>query len=437
MQDDEDRQKADFSHSSGKLTCLIIYKLYRMESKTFKVYKYRWIVLGVYMLIVAINQLLWITFAPITTDAAKYYGVADLQIGILSMCFMIVYIVTSIPASWVIDTYGIRTGVGIGAALTGIFGLLRGSVTTNYDLLLLSQIGIAIGQPFLLNATTKLAARWFLIEERATASGLGTLAMYLGILGGILLTPFLVKSNGINGMLHIYGIISIIAALFFLLLAKERPATAPCLPDQEKRSLVLDGLKDTLRNKKFYWLMFIFFIGLGVFNSVTTWIEDILKPRGFSPTQAGITGGLMILGGILGALIIPMLSDHYKKRVPFIIIALSGATIGLAGITFASSYWILIVSGIILGFFLLSAGPIGFQYGAEITFPASEGTSYGLLLLMGQISGIAFIFGMDSFKSPLTGSMTTPLIVLLALMMISVVMSLRLKESSLLDTKNN
>ena len=408
-----------------------------MESKTFKVYKYRWIVLGVYMLIVAVNQLLWITFAPITSDAAKYYGVADLQIGILSMCFMIVYIVTSIPASWVIDTYGIRTGVGIGAALTGIFGLLRGSVTTNYDLLLLSQIGIAIGQPFLLNATTKLAARWFLIEERATASGLGTLAMYLGILGGILLTPFLVKSNNINETLHIYGIISIIAALLFLLLAKERPATAPCLPDQEERSLVLDGLKDTLRNKKFYWLMFIFFIGLGVFNSVTTWIEDILKPRGFSPTQAGITGGLMILGGILGALIIPVLSDHYRKRVPFIIIALSGATIGLAGITFASSFWILIASGIILGFFLLSAGPIGFQYGAEITFPTSEGTSYGLLLLMGQISGIAFIFGMDSFKSQLTGSMTTPLIVLLALMLISVLMSLRLKESSLLDTQKN
>ena len=334
------------------------------------------------MFIVAVNQLLWITFAPITVDAAKYYSVTDLQIGILSMCFMIVYVVVSIPASLVIDTYGIRIGVGIGAVFTGVFGLLRGLATTNYNFLLLSQIGIAIGQPFLLNAITKLAARWFLIEERATASGLGTLAMYLGILVGMLLTPFIVKSNGINGMLHIYGIISIIAALIFLLLAKERPATAPCLPEQEERSLVIDGLKDTLRNKNFYLLMFIFFIGLGVFNSVATWIEDILRPRGFSTTQAGIIGGLMILGGILGALIMPILSDHYRKRIPFIIVAL----IGLAGITFATSYWIIISSGIILGFFLLSAGPIGFQYGAKITFPASEGTSNGLLLFLGWIA---------------------------------------------------
>jgi len=408
-----------------------------MEPEKFKVYNYRWIVLCAYMFIVAVNQLLWITFAPITADATRYYNVTDLQIGILSMCFMIVYIVASIPASWIIDTYGIRIGVGIGAVLTGVFGLLRGWVTNDYNLLLLSQIGIAIGQPFLLNAITKISARWFPIEERATASGLGTLAMYIGILIGILLTPFLTKGHGISGMLFIYGVISIIAALIFLILVKERPRTAPCRPDQEERSLVMDGLKDTLHNKGFYLLMLIFFIGLGVFNSVTTWIEDILRPRGFSTTQAGITGGLMILGGIFGALVMPMLSDYFKKRKLFIIVALIGAIIGLAGITFATSYWLLLSSGIILGFFLLSAGPIGFQYGAEITFPASEGTSNGLLLLMGQISGIAFIFALDSFKTPLTGSMTMPLVVLIVLMLFSLVLSTRLRESPLMIKQKN
>ncbi len=391
--------------------------------------------LSVYMFMVAVNQLLWITFAPITAEAAKYYNVSDLQIGILSMCFMIVFIVVSFPASWVIDTYGIRIGVGIGAILTGVFGLLRGFVTTDYELLLLTQIGIAIGQPFLINAITKLAARWFPIEERATASGFGTLAMYLGILIAMLLTPILTESNGINTMLYIYGIISIIAALIFLVFAKEHPPTAPCRPDQEERSLVLDGLKNMLRNKNFYWLMFIFFIGLGIFNSVTTWIEAILGPRGFSATQAGITGGLMIMGGIVGAIIMPVLSDFYRKRKLFIILALVGSIIGLAGLTFASSYWMLLSSGAVLGFFLLSAGPIGFQYGAEITFPASEGTSNGLLLLMGQISGIAFIFAMDSMKSSVTGSMTMPLIMLLGLMVLSLILSTHLKESPFMSDK--
>jgi len=404
-----------------------------MQLTNYKVYGYRWIMLSVYMLIVAINQLLWITFAPITSDATQYYGVSDIWIGILSMSFMVVYIVVSIPASWIIDTYGIRIGVGIGAVLTGVFGLLRGLVTNDYNLLLLSQIGIAIGQPFLLNAITKLAARWFPIQERATASGLGTLAMYIGILAGMTLTPYLTLGSGMGGMLFIYGVIAMFGAVIFIVMAKEGPPTAPCHPDQEERSLVFDGFKSTLRTRDFNWLMLIFFIGLGVFNSVTTWIEDILKPRGFSATQAGITGGLMILGGIVGALIIPMLSDHYRKRTPFIIVALAGATLGLTVITFAASYWAVLAAGATLGFFLLSSGPIGFQYGAEITYPASEGTSNGMLLLMGQISGIAFIFGMDSFKSSLSGSMTNPLIVLIGLMVLSLLLSTRLKESPMMS----
>ena len=389
--------------------------------------------LSIYMLMVAANQLLWITFAPITGDATKYYSVSDLQIGILSMCFMIVYIAVSIPASWIIDKYGLRIGIGIGAVFTGVFGMLRGFAGTDYYLLLMAQIGIAIGQPFILNAITKLSARWFPIEERATAAGLGTLAMYIGILAGMTVTPYLTIGHGIEGTLYIYGIISVTIAVIFLLFLREGPPTAPCRADQEGRSLVFDGFMQTLRTKDFIWLMIIFFIGLGVFNSVTTWIEDIMRPRGFTATQAGLTGGLMIVGGIIGALIIPMLSDRYQKRTPFIILALFGSTLGLAGITFATSYWLLITSGMVLGFFLLSAGPVGFQYGAEITFPASEGTSNGMLLLMGQVSGIAFIFGMDSMKSSLTGSMTRSLIILIGLMVLSILMSLRLKESTILS----
>jgi cyanate permease len=406
-----------------------------MRQSEFKVYKRRWIMLVLFMLLISANQLLWITFAPITGDASKYYAVSDLKIGILSMCFMIVYIVVSIPASWIIDKYGIRVGVGIGALFTGLFGMLRAFSGSDYNLLLIMQIGVAVGQPFILNAITKFSARWFPIEERATAAGLGSLAMYIGILAGMTVTPYLTLSSGMNGMLNIFGIFSVAISVLFVIFIKEGPPTAPCRPDQEERSLVFDGFMHTLRTRDFKWLMIIFFIGLGVFNSVTTWIEDIMRPRGFSATQAGITGGLMIIGGIIGALVIPLLSDKLKKRTPFIILALFGSTLGLTGITFATSYWLLLTSGMVLGFFLLSAGPVGFQYGAEITYPASEGTSNGMLLLMGQVSGIAFIFGMDSMKSAQTGSMTRSLVILIILMVISIAMSLRLSEAGLLDNK--
>ena len=179
-------------------------------------------------------------------------------------------------------------------------------------------------------------------------------------------------------------------------------------------------------------LMVIFFIGLGVFNGVTTWIEDILRPRGFTITQAGITGGLMVIGGVVGALLLPALSDRARVRVPFIIVTLGAAALGLLGIAFAPNYSVLLAAAFTMGFFLLSAGPIGFQYGAEIAYPTPEGTSNGLLLMMGQISGIILILAMDSFKDPITGSMTSSLLALVGLMLVGLLLATRLKESKLL-----
>ncbi len=398
----------------------------------YKVYGYRWVMLAIFMVMVAVNQLLWITFAPITVDAAIFFKVSDLMIGMLSMSFMIVYMVVSIPASWVIDTYGIKVGAGIGALLTGSFGLMRGMAGADFNLVMVAQIGIAIGQPFLLNSITKLSARWFPLKERATAAGLGTLSMYIGILLGMVLTPILFASKGLSGMMSLYGIISAAIAIIFLVFSKDAPPTPPCEAHGEERALALDGFRLMFKSRDFWLLMVIFFIGLGVFNSVTTWIENILMPRGFTASQAGNTGGIMIAGGILGALIMPFLSDYYRRRTPFIMIALAGASIGLIGITFATNYTLLLASGALLGFFLLSSGPIGFQYGAEITYPASEGASNGWLLLMGQVSGIAFIFGMDGLKSQVSGSMANPLTGMILLMIIALVISSRLKESKIL-----
>ena len=401
-----------------------------METTSFRVYGYRWVVLLSFMAVVAVNQLLWISFAPVTDEAAGYYGVSTLSIGLLSLSFLIVYIFVSLPASWAIDTLGVRGAVGIGAVLTGIFGLARGLAGSNFTLVLLAQIGIAIGQPFILNAITTVAARWFPAQERTTAAGLGSLAIYVGILIGLALTPHMTIRSGIQGMLFDYGIASILSMLIFFAFVRERPPTPPCPPDQEARSLVLDGFKHILRQKDFLLLMAVFFIGLGAFNAVTTWIEEILRPRGFSIVQAGNAGGLMIVGGIIGALVIPILSDKYQKRTPFLILAVIGAIIGLSGITFATSYAFLLASAAILGFFLLSAGPVGFQYGAEITYPAPEGASNSLLLLMGQISGILFILLMSSFQSSENGSMTLPLVGLIALMVMALLFTLRLKDST-------
>ena len=379
---------------------------------------YRWFVLAAFMLVAFINQASWITFAPITSEAARHYGTSDLVIGLLSMVFMIVYVLLAIPSAWVIDSRGFRLAVSAGALLTAAGALARGAFSADLTLVFVAQVGIAVGQPLILGSITKLAAGWFPAEERATAAGLATLSIYLGILAAMILTPMLTLRYAMRGMLLAYGFVAAGAAVIFLAVAREGAPGSARVP-------MFDGLKAMLRNRDFILLLIIFFIGLGLFNGVTTWIEAIVRPRGFGMAQAGLLGGAMLVGGILGAVVVPLISDSLRRRKPFIILALFGLLPGLAGLAFATAYWLLLASGFWFGFFLLSAGPVGFQYGAELTQPAPEGTSNSLLLVMGQISGVVFIMAMDALPGAMTGS----LVALMALTVAAAVLACLLNES--------
>ena len=78
-------------------------------------------------------------------------------------------------------------------------------------------------------------------------------------------------------------------------------------------------------------------ISLGIFNGISTWIESIIRPRGFTPTDAGALGAVMILGGLVGAVVIPALSDRQHRRRLYLMVAVVGAIPGLLGLTFVTS----------------------------------------------------------------------------------------------------
>jgi len=397
-----------------------------MNEQSFRLYGYRWVVLGVFMFINLTIQMLWITYAPITGPAAQFYGVTDLEIGLLAMSFMVAFIPLSLPVSWAIDTYGFRITVSIGAALMGIFGILRGLAGDNYTMVLLSTVFIAIAQPFLLNAWTKVPAQWFGIEERATVVGLVTLSNLVGTAIGMALTPVLIETLTIPTVQLIYGSLAALSAVLFIIFAREKPSTPPCPPGQEVRALMLDGLKNALRVKEFWLYLFVSFIGLGIFNGITTWVENIIRPRGFTPSDAGTVGALMLVGGVLGAVLIPPFSDRQHRRQRFILLGFLLSIPWLLGLTFATAAWMLYASAFLLGFFLVSTNPIGMQYAAEITHPTPEGTSNGLLQLFGQAS-VVFVYIMEALKTP-DGAFTPALLMAAGLLVVSILLISQMKD---------
>jgi MFS family permease len=156
-------------------------------------------------------------------------------------------------------------------------------------------------------------------------------------------------------------------------------------------------------------------------------VENIIRPRGFTPTDAGTLGALMLVGGVLGAVIIPPFSDRQHRRKPYILLGLLLAIPGLIGLAYATNNWLLFVSAFGMGFFLVSTSPIMMQYGAEITRPTPEGTSNGLMQLFGQAS-VAFVYIMAALKTA-DGSFTRSLLLAIALLVISALLVTRMEES--------
>lgn len=397
----------------------------------YKASPYRWVVLFCVFPVLAITQIFWLTFSAIAPQAVAYYHTSALGIAFLSMSYMIIYILLSMPAAMLADRKGLRASFLFGAVVTAVFGLLRGAFADNFALVVVAQIGMAVAQPFLLNPITKLAAVWFPVGERATASGIASIAGYVGIIVAMVATPQLYQAFSMGGMLRIFGYLSVASALLVLIFVKEKPKV-PAGPRGEVNDNFSFRKSSALwKNRNFIRLLTVVFIALGVFNALLTCLSDMLNARGFSSDQSGLLGGVIIVGGLFGAVIIPLLSDRMKKRSVFLSISVIASLFGIAGLSYLNNYAALVVSSALAGFFLMGAGPLIFQFGTEVAYPVPEGTSYGLLMGSGQVSGVVFILMLYVMRAP-NGSMALPLTLLLALMIAAAGISLRVQESDVI-----
>lgn len=397
-----------------------------MSAQDLHTYGYRWIVLLLYFFTNVISNILWTTYAPVTSLAMEFYGVDEFYIILISLMFLIVYIPITFLASWLIDKYDFKVGAGIGALLMGVFGFLRFIADNNYVLALIFSIGIAIAQPFLLNTITKLSANWFPEKERTTATGISLIATSIGIALGMIATPILVIGINFRSMLLIYGILALASSMLFLIFAKNKPPTPPSSNLTTERVFLFEGMRMLFSNRNFMILTIIFFLSMGVFNMIMTYIELIVIPRGYDSIFAGILGMLLILGGIVGTILMALLSDILNKRKIIIIISLFIATISLLIFSFTSDKILLLISGFFFGFGLMGAGPLALEYAVDVTKPVPEASSNGILMMVGSLGGIVLIISLENVK--ISGDYFPALIVQTVLLAFCFVLAFFTKE---------
>ena len=110
-----------------------------------------------YGLLAAVTQMLWLTFAAITTETAKRYGVSEGAVGWLSEIFPLLYVLLAIPAGALLDRW-FRPVLAAGGLLVAVGGLIR--LGNTFAWAMTGQVLIAVAQPVVMSAVSKLAGEY-------------------------------------------------------------------------------------------------------------------------------------------------------------------------------------------------------------------------------------------------------------------------------------
>jgi len=390
---------------------------------------YKWIVLTVFIIVALISQLLWLTFAPISSEMEKIYGVTAFDISLLSLVWPLIFVITAIPVGIFIDKKGFKISVAFGSLFLAVFSILRifsFFPEPNFTILLISQTGAAISQPFIFGSITKISASWFPKNEQGLATGLGTIGLFLGMMIALAITPLIYLSYGAINLLIIYAGISCAAAILFIILAKEGKKISS---KEEITSFSLKDIWSLSKLKPFLILEFGFFVVVGGFTALMTWLEQILNSlHNIGIDQAGIIGGLMIIGGIIGSIIIPVISDKSKKVKIFVIINLGIGTFSLFLIGFFSGFLLLSLIFFIMGFFLMSALPLVLEMSSKIAGPGIEGQASSLLWFFSQVGSVILIIIIEPIKI-IWGNYYYSIILIVFLWLISLLLFIGINEN--------
>ncbi len=342
----------------------------------------RWVILAGYALLTACTQLLWLSFAPITTQAHHVLGVSEGAVGDLAGIFPLVYVVLALPAGrWLDARYG--RALSAGAILTGAGALLRLAGPDSFGWVLAGQAVIAAGQPLVLNAITKIAARYFPKQERTAAVSVGSASLFAGILAAVLAGQPLFQAGGLRLLLVVEAIPAVVATVWVLLTART-PAAFPGDPS------VAVSLR-WLGRDRFMWLLAgLLFVGIGIFNAVATWLEAILQHFG-EGSASGYLIAVMTVAGIIGAAVLPEAAAKRDRRRALLLTAVAVTALAFVAIAAWPRAGFVAAALFLAGFFLLSGLPVVLDWSELQAGPERAGAATGFLLLAGNLGGVILV----------------------------------------------
>ena len=217
-------------------------------------------------------------------------------VGWLSEIFPLLYVVLAIPAGRLLDRW-FRPALAGGGILMAGGGVLRLGGDT-FAWAMAGQVTVAVAQPVILSAVSKLAGDYLPAAERPAGIAVGSAGSFAGMFLALILGPTwaaMARSTVAcrRGGARRRGCHRSGGALRRRAL-KQRECGDP---GSAARALWALPAMRTLCG--------LVFVGFGIFVALATWLQTLLHPSGVSDQIAGALLVGMIVAGIVGCAVLP------------------------------------------------------------------------------------------------------------------------------------
>jgi len=339
-----------------------------------------WRVIVTYGLVCAATQVLWLTYAAITTATARRYGVSVSTVGWLAEIFPLLYVALAIPAGILLDRW-FRPALMTGGAMVAVGGLVRLGGET-FAWAMAGQVLVAVAQPIVLSAVSKLAGEYLPVEQRADGIAVGSAGSFVGMLLALLLGPTVGAHGHLERLLVLEAVLAVIPAIALAVVLR-RPGHA----SEEHAAIEGSAARALWKLPSMRTLCGLVFLGFGVFVALATWLQTLLEPSGVSEAAAGGLLVGMIVAGVIGCAVLPPLIARRRTERGFMRTVVIVACLGCVVLGVAPWLGVRALALVAIGIVLLPALPV-ILTAAEQLAGAAAGTAGAIVWMAGNLGGL-------------------------------------------------
>lgn len=290
---------------------------------------YKWAALGLLWVAFFLQQGTRQIYGPLVGSIQASTGATDVQIGLVSTVFTLVYGLSIPFAGFAADFFSRKWMVAVGVAIFSLGILTSGFVTAIGALVVTYGLVNGFGQPFYYPSSTSLISQLH-SDTKATALSLLQLGMYGGVIGCSWLAGWFagLGEEGWRLPFKTLGVLGLIWAGVLVFFLKD---TRPAVSDV-RRVTIGEALKAMFAKPAA--VLIALALGMEVYVDVgfKTWMPDYLCVQfGVTKSAAGLNAVLWhYLGAAAGIMVGSRFGDRFAAKRPQFRIELIGGGLLLA-----------------------------------------------------------------------------------------------------------